>query len=156
MVSIQSCGTLWIENGLVQYKFYEKPTVGNQVLNKDTPLPASSLRSSLLQETIRRLQNCSPDLDISVKQDILSRYGANLINSGHSVRSSRIILVQGVVKYLWKVKLSNLPKDDPRFKPLHLSKEHCEESRQISKYQAKMSWFRKGKNAKLIVRRLVL
>ena len=137
--------TLWIESGQVMYKVYEKPNVGNQVLNKDTALPVSSLRASLLQESVRRLQNCSPERDSQIKQDILSRYCKKLINSGHSVKSSRIILVQGGVKYLWKLSCNNLTKDDPKFKPLYLSKEQCEESRQISKYLAKIFWFRKGK-----------
>ena len=58
--------TLWIENNRVKHMFYEKPTVGNRVLIKDTALPIASIRSSLLQETVRRLQNCSLDLDICI------------------------------------------------------------------------------------------
>ena len=125
--------SIWIENTRVKHKFYEKPTVGNQVLNRDTALPSSSMRASLLQETVRRLQNCSLDLKTEAKQEILSDYGRKLINSGHSRRSSRIILVQGVIKFLWKRDRSLLPESDPRFKPLYLDKEYCEEDRQISK-----------------------
>ena len=92
--------TIWIEDGRVRHKFFEKPTVGNQVLHRETALPASCLWTSLLQEAVRRLINCSETLNVEVKQDILSKFARKLINSGHSVRSSRIILVQGVVKYL--------------------------------------------------------
>ena len=49
--------SLKVDGGQIKYKFFEKPTVGNQVLNKDTALPTPSLRSSLLQETVRRLMN---------------------------------------------------------------------------------------------------
>ena len=30
---------LWVENGVVQHMFYEKPTMGNHVLNKETSFP---------------------------------------------------------------------------------------------------------------------
>ena len=134
--------SLKVKEGQIQYKFFEKPTVGNQVLNKDTALPAPSLRASLLQETVRRLLNCSPDLDHSVRSDILSRFGEKLINSGHSIKSARITMVQGVVKFLWKVEQSKKPLSDPAYRPLYLSKEYEEENRQINKYRAKMGWFR--------------
>ena len=70
--------SLWGCDGKVKHKFYEKPTVGNQVLKRDTALPLSSLRASLLQETVRRLQNCSLDLKVETKQKILSDFEENL------------------------------------------------------------------------------
>ena len=140
--------SIWVEDSGVKHKFFEKPTVGNQVLNKETALPTSSLRSSLLQEAVRRLQNCSVDLNIESKQEILSVFGQKLINSGHSRKSARIILVQGVIKFLWKLGRSTLPEDDPKYKPLYLAKEYCEEERQITKYQARMNWFRRKRTEK--------
>ena len=136
---------LWVENGLIKYSFYEKPTVGNKVLNKDTALPVSSIWSSLLQETVRRLLNCSEDLDINEKQQILSKYAQKLVNSGHSVSSSKILIVQGVSKYLHKLKLSKLDEDDVQFEPLYKSKEYDEKGRQVKKFMAEMNWF-KNKN----------
>ena len=62
--------------------------------------------------------------------------------------SSRIIVVQGVVKFFWKVDNSKLHPTDPDFKPLYLNKEFCEEERQISKYRAKMEWFRSERKDK--------
>ena len=138
--------SLWVINGQIKHKFFEKPTVGNKVLSRDTALPVSCLWSSLLQETVRRLLNCSFDLEVKIKQDVLSRYAIKLINSGHSVKSARILLVQGTVKYLWKVEMSELPPTDKRFQPLYLSKTYNEETRQVAKYQAKMSWFKNAKN----------
>ena len=55
--------SLWVKDGRIEFQFYEKPTVGNMVLQKETALPVSSLRASLLQETVRRLINTSPKLD---------------------------------------------------------------------------------------------
>ena len=75
---------LWILNGRVMFSYFEKPTVGNKVLNSDTALPLSSIRASLLQETVRRLLNCSEDLALEAKQRILSSFAQKLINSGHT------------------------------------------------------------------------
>ena len=126
--------SLWVEdNKVIKYIFYEKPTVGNRVLMKETALPLSSIRSSLLQETVRRLQNCSIDLDVKEKQVILSKFACKLINSGHSLKSTRIILVQGITKFLYKVELNSLDPHNIRYKPLYLDKTYKEDERQVNK-----------------------
>ena len=65
---------IWLENGTVKYSYYEKPTVGNQVLRRDTALPTASIRSSLLQEAVRRLINTSADVGRDETDKILSRF----------------------------------------------------------------------------------
>ena len=134
---------LWWEDDSIKFKFFEKETVGNQVLHRNTAPPVDSLRSSIVQEVVRRLLHCSLDLGVDTKREILSKFGQKLINSGHSLRSARIMMVQGVVKFLWLVDRSKLPDSNPEHKPLYLDKGYREEERQIAKYQAKMSWFRK-------------
>ena len=62
--------------------------------------------------------------------------------------SSRIIIVQGVTKYLHKVKVSKLDKMDVRYKPLHLSKEYNKKDPQVKKYLAKMTWFKNKPDVK--------
>ena len=133
---------LWVQNGVVQHKFYEKPTVGNQVLHRDTSLPTACIRASLVQDTVRRLMNCSTLTGKDAKTEALNKFASKLVNSGHSCQSSRIIIVHGVTKYLHKVKLSMLPRSDPRFEPLYFDKLYKEDERQCDKYLAKMSWFK--------------
>ena len=124
------------------HSFFEKPIVGNQVLRRDTALPTASIKATLLQETVRRLLNNSVDLDVTEVRSILSRFAQKLINSGHSQLSNKLFIVQGVTKYLHRLRLSRLPENHPKFRPLYLSKEYNESQRQISKYLAKMEWFR--------------
>ena len=140
---------LWVQDGLVQYKFYEKPTVGNQVLHKDTALPVSCIRASLMQDTVRRLLNCSRSVEQRVRTRVLDDVASKLVNSGHSPQSARIILVHGVTKYLHKVKLSELQTDDPEFRPLYFGKDYREDERQCDKYMAKMSWYKSKENARV-------
>ena len=135
-----------MEDGLVKHIFYEKPTVGNQVLRRDTALPTASIRSTLLQETVRRMLNTSVDTEPELVNDILSKYAQKLVNSGHSQLSTKIFIVQGVTKFLHKVKISRLPVDHPQYKPLYMAKEYNENQRQVDKFLAKMNWFRSRPN----------
>ena len=123
---------IWMKNGQVLHSFFEKPTVGNKVLSRDTALPLSSIRATLLQETVRRLVNCNTMLDLKEKQVILSRFAQKLINSGHSVESSKILIVQGAVKYFHKLEASRKNPEDPNYKPLYLSKSYNEKNREVN------------------------
>ena len=114
-------------------------------MQKDTSLPVACIRASLMQETVRRLLNCSKNIKSDVRTQVLNNYATKLINSGHSPQSSRILIVQGVTKYLHKLKLSNLSVDDPEFKPLYFDKKYQEEDRQFDKFQAKKDWYRSKK-----------
>ena len=86
--------------------------------------------------------NCSENVSIEMRQQILSKYAQKLVNSGHSASSARILIVQGVAKYLHKVKVSKLDKQDRDFVPLYLTKEYEEKNRQVKKYLARSSWFK--------------
>ena len=104
--------------------------MGNQVLRRDTAVQTSSIRSTLLQETVRRLLKNSVDTEVGKVRRILSQIALKLVDSGHSQLNTKIFIVQGVTKYLHRVEQSRLPKD------------HNEENRQVDKYLAKMGWFR--------------
>ena len=131
-----------------KFKFYEKPSVGNRVMNRNTALPTSCIRASLLQETVRRLTNSSTDISTETRTEILNKFASKLVNSGHSHQSSRIIMVQGVTKYLHNLKLSRLPEQDPNFVPLYLSRQYRETERQCEKKMAKTNWFKERKKSK--------
>ena len=130
------------DTGLLKFAFYEKGTCPNRVLQRTTALSQRSIRSSLSQEVVRRLKNCSLELPNNEKQEILSVFSQKLVNSGHSVKSSQYILDHGVVKFTEMLKNSLLPKHHKRYKPLH-----CEQScnvfnRKLKKLVAKNSSLR--------------
>ena len=76
--------SIWWNGSCFQYEFYEKPTVPNRVLQRDTALDEATNRSSLNQEVVRRMLNCSLDLDVSRKREFLSVFSQKLVNSGFS------------------------------------------------------------------------
>ena len=102
----------------IGYGYYEKPQVPNRVLMRDTALPVNTIRSSLIQEVVRRLQNCSDDVTMKERWEILSILARKMRNSGHSMKSTRIIIVQGVTKYVDNKRLHNLPKTHEDYRPM--------------------------------------
>ena len=116
--------------------------MGNRVLNKETALPVSCIRASLIQETVQRLMHCSSSLDKMMWTDIFNKFARMLVNSGHSSQSARILMVQGTMKYLHKLKMLRLPEEDPNFEPMYLNKEYREDERQYEKKMAKTRWFK--------------
>ena len=135
--------TLWMENNRVKFEFFEKPTVGNVVIHRDTALPINSVRASLVQEVVRRLLNCCEDLNLKRKQEIISRFAQKMMNSGHSEKSIKLTIVHGVMKYICKRDDSRLDSSDPNFKPLYFGKEYREEERQVQKQMARANWYKK-------------
>ena len=55
---------IWVDenSGLLMHSFYEKKMCPNRVLQRSTALSQGSIRSSLCQEVVRRLKNCSLNL----------------------------------------------------------------------------------------------
>ena len=94
------------QTGKILYSYFEKPTCPNRVVQKETALSKQSIRSTLTQETIRRLKNCSKALPLEEKKLILSQFAQKMINSGHSITSTQYILVYGVTKYIKLVTLA--------------------------------------------------
>ena len=133
--------SIWWNGLSLVYEFFEKPTVPNKVLQKDTALAVSSVRSSLNQEVVRRLLNCSQNLEMDRKTDILSTFAQKLLNSGFSVASSRLILVHGCTRYVELVRKSKLPHSAPEYRPLHYDKNFNLYGRKLKKYLEKSNWY---------------
>ena len=54
-------------------------------------------------------------------------------------------MVNGLVKYHYKLRCDNLKIDDPRYKPMHLRKSYREPERQIEKQILKSSYYKGSK-----------
>ena len=130
------------------YDFYEKPTCPNRVIQKETALASSSIGASLNQEVVRRLLNCHSALPLCEKQNILSEFAQKLLNSGHSLSGSQLVLVHGTSRYLDLVRKSELPTDDPQYKPLHYGKNFKKIERKLSKHLNKTGWYEKDSGMK--------
>ena len=138
-----SCGTLptldvrvWQKNGVVLHSFYQQRSTALPELS--TALPELSIYATLTQEIIRRLVNCSESLSLGAKQTILNECAQKFVHSGYTNKESRILIVQGVIKYIKLLRLSKLDKKSTEYKPLYLSNEYKESERKMQKYLDKM------------------
>jgi len=139
---------IWWNGSCFMYEFWEKPTVPNRVLQSDTALAESLIRSSLNQDVVRRLLHCHLDVPNVRKSEFLSVFAQKLVNSGFSVPSAQLILVHGVTKYTELVKNSKLPETHPKFKPIHFDRNFKLLERKLQKYLAKSCWYEQDNTKK--------
>ena len=90
---------------------------------------------------VRRLLNCSLDLPTDEKQTILSKFAQKMPNSGHSVASTQLVLVHGVMKFNDIVRRSRLSTTHPGYQPIHFDKLFKRFERRLNKYLAKSGWY---------------
>ena len=131
---------VWVEEGIIFHQFYRKPMATRKVVQANTAFPTSKKRSILLEEGMKRLRNCSPELDWHRKAHFLNRFSSDLKYSGHSSTFRRTVMMRVVARY--EVELANHLEDKKR---LYRSREE----RLKMKDEARLSnmkdtWFRSG------------
>ena len=70
-----------------------------KVMMASSAQPWGQKRTTLTQELIRRLLNCSKELSCAVKQKHLSRYMQMLKNSGYNKNFRAEVLMSGLAGY---------------------------------------------------------
>ena len=88
-----------MDTGKIMYKFYVKPMANNLTLQLGTGLSKNTVFSSLRQELIRRMLNCSLDLDWDERLMVIEDYIQVLVNSGHRFSFIKSITLQALTKY---------------------------------------------------------
>ena len=111
---------IWVQAGVVEYEFYEKPMSGNTVVHAKTALSEQVKFSSLTQEVVRRLLHTSRRLPDDVMLECLEKLCQKMANSEHRPVYIKKVMISGITIYEAKLKKSLLPAGNPGFKPLHL------------------------------------
>ena len=76
---------IWVQpGGRVLYQHYEKPMNTNLVIQKSSALSENTKVSSLTQEVVRVLLNCSEDLDDSSRVEYLNKLSTKIRTSGYN------------------------------------------------------------------------
>ena len=83
-------------NDRIVTKFYKKPMATDKVIHRRSAISDRAKRSILVQEGVRRLYNCSPNLPWSVKSEIMQDFAVSMMKSGHS-ESFRSYVIEAVV-----------------------------------------------------------
>ena len=121
----------WIKDNNIQFDFYKKEVNTDNVLGPNSGFTPKVLRNILLQEYLRRLFNCSRNLDRCDKMIHLTRYNLDVKNAGHTEKFRNSITAQAIQIYDQKMK----------DKELFRTKDEIQESG-MSKPD-KTSWFKK-------------
>ena len=112
---------LWESNGKILFSFFQKPMRADKSIDAKTALPASTIKSSLRQEIVRRLTNMHLELDLSEKLCVLDEFYIKLRRSGHEHLDIQILFMEALLKFKNMVSRSKLSPENTNFGPLYLS-----------------------------------
>ena len=124
------------------FEHFEKPMKTNLVIQSTSALSENVKVSSLSQEVVRILKNCSEDIDNSIRMEHLEKLCVKMKTSGFDNNYTRKILVNGIKCYERKLANSLLNKNHNKYKPLHLGKRYNASQRLENKLLAKSEWFK--------------
>ena len=122
----------------VRFEFFSKPSTSSTVIMANSAQPWGQKRTTLTQELIRRLLNCSKELGCETRRKHLSRFMQLLKNSGYSETFRAEILRSGLQGYN---KIVNADKQGTR--PMFRPKDWRKAARWLDKKKKKKSWLGK-------------
>ena len=134
---------VWIEktNGgaKIKHQFYKKPMSSKYTLKKDTAYPKNRIRAVMVEEVMRRLRNCSPEMSWEEKGKFITEFAMEMKNSGHTEEFRKEVTDRAITKYKKELLAHN--KGD---KDLYRNRQEREKEQEQKGGKArKDSWFRK-------------
>ena len=125
----------------VLFRYWEKPTNTNRVVQKRTAMGENLKVQILTAEVIRRLANTADGVDKEDYAEIVDRIAQKMINSGYGEDQTRRIIVAGIKG--WRSKVDRRSKDGTK---LRRTAKDSQEQRERDKLLGKTNWFRKQKS----------
>ena len=119
----------------VRFEFYSKPSAASTVIMASSAQPWGQKRTTLTQELIRRLLNCSKQLSCEVRRRHLNNYMQLLKNSGYCEKFRAEVLRSGLQGYN---KIVAAEKDGRR--PIYRPKDWQKSARWLAKKKKKKGW----------------
>lgn len=131
---------VWVEKRKIHHQFFKKPMAGRKVVQARSAFSTSKKRSILLEEGMRRVRNCSPELPWSKKVYFLNKFSSDLKYSGHTISFRKTLLKRIVARY--DVELANHLEEKTR---LYRNREERINMKEANKMNSmKDTWFRVG------------
>ena len=128
------------------YEHFEKPMKSNLVIEKASALSENIKVSSLSQEVVRVLKNCSEGLENELRIQHLDKLSVKMKTSGYNTQYIRKVMMNGVKRYESILRQSQLEKSHKKYRPLHLNKKFNASGRLEKKLLAKSDWFKLRKS----------
>ena len=93
----------WMEklhgSNKVYYKFYHKPMSNRLLMMSQSSMPEKVKKTTLIQENIRILRNCHPDLPWKEKLVHLNEFTERMRESGYEERMRKEVIESGLKGY---------------------------------------------------------
>ena len=122
----------------IKHSFYKKPMASKYTLRKGTAYPLGNLKTVLVEETLRRLRNCSPEMPWEEKGKFLTEYAKEMKASGHNEKFRKEIMEKAV-----RIYKKDLEEHEKGNKDIYRSREDREEQMRKKGKTDKSNWFRK-------------
>ena len=90
---------VWVERSKLKHNFYKKPMASRRVILARSAGPNSEKRAILVQECLRRLRNCSEDIQWSSKAEYVSQLMLDMKHAGHSQHFRETVAKKAIKKY---------------------------------------------------------
>ena len=128
----------------IDYEFFEKPTKNPKLILANSALNASTKRTVLTQECLRRLRNTKLELGEEVKNSHLNNFMLKMKNSGYN-RNWRVQILDSALKAFDKM----VEQDQKGIKPLYRNRSWNLESRKLEKYDKVNNWYKGNKKSEI-------
>ena len=130
------------ENNLVSFKYYEKPTVTNVMVQKRSAMGENEKVQILSNDMVRRLACTDPRQEDSTRVKVVDQFAKKVLTSGYSLQQTRRIIL-GAIRG-WRKRIERAKEER---KSLYRKASNCQESKLRKKTLGKSTWF-KGKKRK--------
>ena len=125
--------------GLIKFEHFEKPTANKLVLSAQSALPMKQKRNIHINECVRRLRNCSPDMEWGEKKKFIQDYVVRLFHAGYTEQFRQDIVKQSLARYEGMVRA-----DREGQHPLYRERSWQESDRRHQRQNKKTGWLAKG------------
>ena len=139
---------VWIDNEAdnveIKHQFYKKPMAKKRTILAKSALPVSNKRAILVEEAMRRMRNCSPQMSWSEKGKFLSQFAAEMRNSGHAEHFRVTVMSKAVEKHRAELERHEAGTDLYRSR-----KVRQEQAKQSGGKSSREDWFKKKGGSKV-------
>ena len=126
----------------IKHEFYQKPMASKNTLRAQTAYPRSQLRAIMVEEVLRRLRNCHPDMAWTDRGKHVTNFANEMKNSGHKEHFRNIVINKATNKFSIEHQ-----KHKEGEKDLYRSREQREKDKEMKGGKNnKDNWYKKKKH----------
>ena len=124
---------------MIKFEHYEKPLASRLVLSAQSALPMQQKRNIHINECVRRLRNCAPEMEWDGKKSFIQDYVVRLYHAGYSEKFRLDVVRQALARYDGMLKA-----DRDGLHPLYRERDWQDTERRQQKRKKKTNWLSRG------------